>query len=293
MSMTEAEAKALIGEPVVEAQPTGREPFALWWQRYQAQARALGFGDTEMDQMNNYAIEIPGVSDMIHLIPRAKISAAELAAHKTAQRRGLPEPLSAAQLDTLKWKRDIFLRIMRSPTPPEVREAGWYVNQVENVGDMMTAAYWGGKGILYTLGKLGLKTKGPAAKYVGWAMVAKDIADIINLFRVARTVRATKKGQALKSGSMNPFSKESKLSRGFKLKAKLPGVPDWIEIFQVTDQFFGVGISFGGIVGFANDLAFGLRKGARIIVPKAASPEQNSLCLKGFEGGCALQLEGP
>lgn len=160
MSMTEAEAKALIGEPVVEAQPTGREPFALWWQRYQAQARALGFGDTEMDQMNNYAIEIPGVSDMIHLIPRAKISAAELAAHKTAQRRGLPEPLSAAQLDTLKWKRDIFLRIMRSPTPPEVREAGWYVNQVENVGDMMTAAYWGGEGYPLHTGEAGLEDQG-------------------------------------------------------------------------------------------------------------------------------------
>lgn len=239
-----------------------REPFAIWWQRVQAGARGLGVKDDDMDEGVRYAVEVPGVGEIIHLIPRAKVTKEEMLLRRNALRRGEPSPLSARQEDTIRWKKQIFLRIMRSPTPEVVRNAGWYVNQVENVGDMMTAGYWGGKGILWLLGKLGLKARGPAARYVGWAMVAKDIADLVNLFRMARTLRPTKKHEGLKSSSANPFSKEAKLSRGFRLKAHIPGVPDWIEIAQVTDQFFGVGISFGGIVGFAQDLVYGIRRGA-------------------------------
>lgn len=240
----------------------GREPFELWWMRMNVYKKALGLDDSEVDEGIKYGIEVPGLGDMIHLVPRAKISADELKAHRVAMKRGVPSPLSGGQLDTLKWKRETYLKIRRSPTPEVQRNAGWYVNQVENVGDMMTAAYWGGQGMLWLLGKAGLKVRGPAAKYVGWAMVAKDITDVINMFKIARTMRGQKKGQALKSDNLNPFSTESKLNRGFKMKAKIPGVPDWIEIVQVTDQFFGVGISFGGIVGFASDLMYGMRRGA-------------------------------
>lgn len=266
--------------------------FEIWWQSMQGIAREYGLKDDDIDEGIKYSVEIPGLADVIHLVPRAKVSPDEMKAHRAALRRGDPSPLSPAQLETLEWKRQTFLKIMASPTPEVTRNAGWYVNQVENVGDMMTAAYWGGKGILWALGKIGMKTRGPAAKYMGWALVAKDIADIINLFRIARAQRGTKKGSALKSGSMNPFSNERKLSRGFKMKARLPGVPDWIEIAQVTDQFFGVGISFGPIVGFAWDSIYGVRRGAEFKSGWGSSKSPIDCALGGFEGGCGLML-GP
>ena len=241
-----------------------RLPFPLWWQQIQAQQRSLGLQDDVLDESVKYAVEIPGFKDVIHIIPRAKVSKDEMEAHRAALRRKLSSPLSAGQLDTLKWKKETFLKILRSPTPPEVREIGWYINQVENVGDMMTAAFWGGKGLIWALGKIGLAAKGPLAKYAGWALVAKDVADIINLMRVARSTRGFNKKQGLKDSSMNPFNKTMKASRALKLKARLPGIPDWLEIAQVTDQAFGVGISFGPIVGFITDGLFGVRKGAEV-----------------------------
>lgn len=268
MSLTEPEIEALR---MIEA-PYGSpgwwdrsKAMMQWWARKKAEG---GLYPEEDDDIRNYAVQIPGVSDVIHLIPRAKITELEMFNHRDALRRHEPSPLSPAQLETLRWKRDTWLKIRKSATPEEVRRIGWYLNQVENVGDMMTAVFWGGKGLLTLLSKMGLKTRGPAAKYVGWALTAKDILDTVNMFKIARCARGSKKPQSLGSSSLNPLSKESKLTRGFKLVRKMPGIPDWIEIVQVTDQFFGVGLSFGSLVGFAQDAAYGARKGVYPGVPR-------------------------
>ncbi len=271
----------------------GREPFELWWQRTQKYSKQLGLTDQDDQQGMEYALEVPGLEDVIHIIPRAKVTKEEMAARNRALKQGLPSPLTAAQEQTIKWKRDTFLRIMKSPTPPDVREAGYWVNQIENVGDMMTAAYWGGKGIFYLLQKLKLTKRSPASKYVGWAMVAKDITDVVNMFKIARTARADKKGAALKGSNLNPFSKESKLSRGIKLKTKMPGFPDWVEIAQVTDQFFGVGISFGAVVGFVNDTLWAVKRGRNIVVPGTSQKEPDQVAAEAFAAGTALQQMGP
>jgi hypothetical protein len=280
--------------------------------RLSQQRKQLGIKEYEQDEARQYAVEIPGLGDVVHLIPKAKISKDEYEAHKRALRRKEPSPLSPRQLDTLAEKRKLAIRISQSPTPELQRNVGWYVNQVENVGDIMTGAYWGGRGLLWALSKIGLKTGGPAAKYMGWAMVGKDIADIINLFRMARSLggkipgapgavsakqakffgspRGKSKFEALQKGNLNPFSKESKLSRGFKLKAKLPGVPDWIEIAQVTDQLFGVGVSFGGIVGFASDLGHGIKKGAKLKAPWQPVKHGEDEAADAFEAGAYMQV---
>lgn len=241
------------------------------WAKIEKEAASFlaqkGMLEATPEEAERLAIEVPGLGEMIHLIPRAKITPEEYEAHKRAKKLGVPSPLSERQLETLKWKREVWLKIKRSATPEEYRRIGWYLNQIENVGDMMTAGYWGGKGILYLVAKMGLKVKGPAAKYVGWFLLAKDITDIVNMFRVAATLRGMKKGEAYRKSRLNPLSTTSKFSRGFKLKAKLPSIPDWIEIAQVTDQFFGVGISFGPIVGFISDLFFGLPMGRKVKAP--------------------------
>lgn len=267
-----------------------REAFRIWYQRVQGEARALGIKDDDMDEGIQYAVSVPGLSDVIHLVPRAKVTKEEMRIRRNALKRGEPSPLTAAQEETIKWKRETFLKIMASPTPEVSREAGWYLNQIENVGDMMTAAYWGGRGILWAAAKAGLKMRSPAAKIVGFAMVGKDIADVINLFRLARAQRAAKKKGGLKGSSMNPFSKEMKASRALKMKAHIPGIPDWIEIAQVTDQFFGVGVSFGPIVGFVSDAMYGVRRDADWKLDTPLGKSALDCAMEGFAGGCGLML---
>lgn len=245
------------------------------WAFYRQTWVDLGIEVPPSNEKEVYAIRVPGVDEVIHLIPRAKVSPEEMQAHKSALKRGEPSPLSSRQLEYMAWRKDTYFRIKQSATPEEVRKLGWYLNQIENVGDMMTAVYWGGTGILRLLSKLGLKTRGPASKYMGWALAAKDITDIINLFKAARTLRGVSKGDTLKKSGLNPFSTQSKLSRGVKLLKRMPNVPDWIEIAQVTDQFFGVGISFGAIVGFAQDVYFGVKKGARWEWPRGKGLDQS------------------
>lgn len=267
-----------------------REEFAVWWQTQQGYARAMGIKDDDMDEGIKYAVSVPGLAEVIHLVPRAKVTKEEMRIRRLALARGEPSPLTKAQEETIDWKRRTFLKIMASPTPEVSRQAGWYLNQIENVGDMMTAAYWGGKGILWAAAKAGLKMRSPAAKIVGYAMVGKDIADVINLFRLARAQRATKKKAGLKGSSMNPFSKETKASRAFKMKAHVPGIPDWIEIAQVTDQFFGVGVSFGPIVGFVSDAIYGVRRDAEFKWDAPVGKSALDCAMEGFAGGCGLML---
>jgi hypothetical protein len=133
----------------------------------------------------------------------------------------------------------------------------------------------------------------PASKYMGWALVAKDITDMVNLFRMARVARPTKKKAALKGSGLNPFSTERKLSRGLKMKAKLPGVPDWIEIAQLTDQWFGVGISFGAIVGMFTDLHWAIKRGRTIVIPPGPSRHPIEIITDGFSSAANLQQWGP
>jgi len=208
-------------------------------------------------------IHVPGVGEVLHLIPKAKISEEEMKAHKKALRAKMPSPLSPRQLAGLKAKRDMYLRIMRSPTPMQQRNIGYALNQVENVGDMMTAAYWGLKGSVWLVRKAAPKLASRTVPWVGWALTGKDIADTINVFKLGRAATGEVKHARFGKASINPFSTVSKATRAIKAATKLPSIPDWIEIAQVTDQLFGVGISFGAIVGFGSDLFHGLLTGAK------------------------------
>jgi len=64
-------------------------------------------------------------------------------------------------------------------------------------------------------------------------------------------------------GRVNPFSREARLNRGQQARSWRPTIYNLLEVAQTTDALFGVGLSFGAIVGLVSDSAFGLEQQAR------------------------------
>lgn len=270
-------------EPVIPGIKYEETPMTL--EEADAKLKAM-FGKEvkDLNQTEKSVVHIPGMSDVIHLWPKSKPSEQEVEAHRimtyksppaptyyenikyyeqrVAAGTQLPSPLSQDQLDYIKEKRAKVQRMRESPTPEIVKSFGWLMTQFDDFGDAMTTAAWGGKGALWLATKIGIKVASRAVPYLGWILLAKDIADTVNLFRMLKILGRSAKRMKWQSDGVNPFGKKAFASRLTKLAKKLPGVPDWIEIAQTTDQLFGVGISFGPIVGLATDALFGVIKGS-------------------------------
>lgn len=231
-------------------------------------------------------VYVPGITDMIHIIPKAKISEEEMKAHRAALRRREPSPLSERQLEELARRREVYLRIKQSVTPEYVKSIGKFMNWMDDAGDAMTTAYWGGKGASKVFEKVTGKSASKIVPFLGWALVAKDIFDVVSIFKLARSIRGQAKGDRWKDIETNPFGKKARVGRARRLRKGRPSLSDYIEILQTTDMLFGVGISFGPAVGFALDLFFGAMFG--IPVAKSWKEYKSPLdqAVEGFAGGC-------
>lgn len=238
------------------------------------------------------AVYIPGVSDIIHLTPKVRISEYEMQAHRSALRRGLPSPLSPDQLQLLQQKRERYEKIKASPTPEIVRDIGTVMTWFDDTGDAANTAVWGGKAAIWLAAKIGLKAATRAIPYVGWGLMVKDLVDVVNIWR-PMTMRILKpKKEWKKDQRLNPFGKKSKIARARRLARKIPSFGDILEILQTTDVLFGVGISFGPIIGFAEDLFFGLLKGVPIETSWQEAESPIDSILNGMESGAYINSFG-
>lgn len=234
------------------------------------------------------AVYVPGIRDVIHLTPKVKISAPEMAAHKAAAKAKRKSPLSEAQLEELQRRREAAIRISQSPTPEIVRSIGNVLTWFDDVGDAMTTGFWGGKGALYIASKIGLKVASRAVPYLGWALLVKDVVDVVSLFGLARKIGRIAKREKWRDTEINPFGKKAKLSRADKMAKKVPGFGAILEIAQTTDYLFGVGISFGPVVGFVEDLFFGAIKGVPVKPGWKSAPSVIDQQIKGMESGAFI-----
>jgi hypothetical protein len=83
------------------------------------------------------------------------------------------------------------------------------------------------------------------------------------------------KGRVAALGDLNPFAAERKLDRSLRVARGLPSVGNLLETFQTTDQLWGVGVSFGAIVGSFTEGAYAAElasRGENVQVRSPASP---------------------
>jgi hypothetical protein len=83
------------------------------------------------------------------------------------------------------------------------------------------------------------------------------------------------KGRVAALGDLNPFAAERKLDRSLKMARGMPSIGNLLEVFQTTDQLWGVGVSFGAIVGSFTEGAYAAElatRGESVQVRTPASP---------------------
>ena len=218
----------------------------------------------EYNQKYGYTITLPGPEELIHLTTFKPMTDEE----KKLWRKKLysefpPKRLAEIQLKKAKGKAK-YLAMLKSPSPKIVRSAGAILTALDDAQDAIsTLAVIG----LITAAVVGGTTAAFLAGPLGWIIGASTVLQMINPYSRLRgrkgkaaTGRAAKKNLE-KLTDKNPFSKKSRAKVALKMRNFRPSLGNAIEALQVTDNMFGIGISIGPIMGFAQDLiAGGIRK---------------------------------
>jgi len=194
-------------------------------------------------------INIPGFSDIVHIVPKATISAEERAAHLWASERGLPSPLTPAQLQSLQYKKFRFIKALASATPAWMKTYGAVATMLDNVEDGLVTIVVMGR----IAAKLAPRLLGRLVPGLGWVLLG---ADILNAANLVSWVSFASKGSKRKMEALaerNPFHAKAAARRTLKLQRTMPGFGETLEILQTTDQLFGVGLCLGGLMGLVTD----------------------------------------
>ncbi|HEY4658691.1 MAG TPA: hypothetical protein VIH11_04195, partial [Gemmatimonadaceae bacterium] len=101
-----------------------------------------------------------------------------------------------------------------------------------------------------------------------WAFPAYSLICRADAGVIAAGIPAWVQGRGLKllsqgANSGNPFGWSARAKRARILRSWKPSISNLIEVAQTTDQIYGVGVSFGGLVGLVMDSAFGVEQKLR------------------------------
>ena len=153
-----------------------------------------------------------------------------------------------------------YLAMLASPEPKIVRDAGAIMTSLDDLQDAVSTLACIG---LITAAVVGGTTAAVLAGPLGWIVGAATLLQLINPYSRLKgprgnpyTGRRPKKGLE-KATDKNPFSKKARKRVAKNIKKFRPKVGNWIEALQVTDNIFGVGISIGPIMGYAQSVIAG------------------------------------
>lgn len=194
-------------------------------------------------------INIPGFGDVIHIIPKARISAEERAAHLWATKRGLPSPLSPDQIKTMQYKKFRFVKALASATPAWMKTYGAVATMLDNVEDGLITIVVAGRLAV----RIAPRLLGALVSKMGWLLLGADILNAVNIISWAGAMRGGCKGLHEAWQEKNPFHAKAAARRTLKLKRRLLSFGEFLEVAQTTDQLFGVGLCLGGLMGLVTD----------------------------------------
>ena len=194
-------------------------------------------------------VNIPGFGDVIHIIPKARISIEERAAHIWAIKRGLPSPLTPAQIQTMTYKKFRFLKALASATPAWMRTYGAVATVLDNVEDGLVTVVVLGR----IAAKIAPRLLSRIVPGLGWVLLGSDVLNAVNLLSWTGAMTRGCKGLHGSWQEKNPFHAKAAANRAKKLKKLMPGFGEFLEVAQTTDQLFGVGLCLGGFMGMVTD----------------------------------------
>ena len=177
-------------------------------------------------------IHIPGIDDIIHLVPESFLP----------------------QDEQDRRRRERAIRLQDSPTPESVQAIGTILTFVDDVQDALLTA-----SVIARIAAVPFPQVRPVAIGLGVA------AEALNIFQLASLLGIPGLEGKRRVATSKEFFNRGLISRARTartLARALPTVGEAVQILQTTDQLFGVGLNLGPIVGLFTDLIFGLPQGA-------------------------------
>ena len=204
-----------------------------------------------------YAITVPALSDIFHFGTPAPMSVMEKYEWKQKNWDYFSDD-RYMELDKMKQhKKDRMMAMLASPTPELWAKLGAVLTALDDAQDAISTI-----GMLARLSRK-MAPKAFSKLLSGPLGMLLTVNDILNLITGVGTVGTFagygKRTKDFVTGA-NPFTKKARLKRKIKMGNWKPTFGDIIQAAQTTDQIFGVGVSLGPIVGFAQDIFHGAVK---------------------------------
>jgi len=215
-------------------------------------------------EKHGYVVSFPRIRDIIHWRIRNEPNQREFEQWRKKDVAALGSKRFNEISQIIGDKRRKYNTILGSPVPTMVKN---YVSTLTFLDDINDALGTAGI-IMRFLAKFAPRflarfLLGPA----GWLFIAAAIfALIIKLLRgfwLLPHPCVMLKAAFTKYGDMNPFSKKAKAKRARKLKRLWPSWGEMIELLQVTDSMFGIGLCLGPLFGAAFDFVSGTIRSIR------------------------------
>ena len=209
---------------------------------------------------NGYTITVPALDDIIHINVPAPMTPVEELLWKLRRFNEIPTARLVELRAVKERKRAKYLAMLKSPSPEWVRSAGAILTALDDVQDALSTLACIGA---ITAALIGGTAAALLAGPVGWLAGTAALLALINPYSRGKGPRGkpktgrSAKRELEKFTDANPFDKKARVRVAKRLKKINLGIPNLIEALQVTDQIFGVGISIGPIMGFAQDMASG------------------------------------
>lgn len=178
-----------------------------------------------------YTIRIPQFEDVVHLKPNAMKTEAEIKQEKMQN----------------------LIRVLESPVGIAGQNYSTIMTWIDNIQDTQS--------VLIPLASLAWKAApkvfGKLLPILGWVSLGYDLLNFVMSYGRAPFSPMKGKRAACKFQKSWPFSKWAQWQRIEKIKNWRPNISDFLQAAQVSDQFLGVGLSLGGIMGTIMALPYG------------------------------------
>jgi hypothetical protein len=210
---------------------------------------------------------------------KRKMTGPEMDAYRKNAKNLIPEERREQIRAEKQRKKEKYLAMLASPSPKIVRSAGAVLTALDDLQDAISTLACIG---MIAAAIVGGTTAALLAGPLGWIVGAATLLQMINPYSrlkgprgKAKTGRAAKKDLE-KATDKNPFSKKSRAKLAKKIRSFKLSSANAIEALQVTAGIFGIGVSLGPLMGFAQDLVAGtIRKARGEKVSFKASPPPN------------------
>ena len=193
-----------------------------------------------------YTMSIPGFSDIFRIGIDYKPTEEEVKLYRKKDIKALGFDKFDQISRVMKKKKEAFLRMMSSPTPTWINNIGTTMTFLDDINDAAGTLSFIARSMARIVPKaLARYFMGPA----GWALTVADVVGMAMNIARAPINAIMSKARLNANLADNPFSKTARVQRSVRLRRMKPSKGKFIELFQTTNNMFGIGLSLGPIVG--------------------------------------------